>query len=100
MTLQDLLDRLGDRDVIVTSEEWAVHLISGVLIEGFEPTTKLAFLDAGIIGWLLPDATGREAPLPVRMTEIEGCGSWETNDEVQDRLAELIAKAWRETQGK
>jgi hypothetical protein len=74
MTLEDLLERLGDRaDVTITSAEW-MELVKHppeTYRHGLEPVTKLALMEAGIVAWLLPTVTGRDKQVPVRMPEIE-----------------------------
>lgn len=74
MTLQELLDRLGDQeDVCITSDDWLAITQNwdADAWEGFEPTTKLHLMEAGIVAWLLPQVTGRDKPVRVRMPEIE-----------------------------
>jgi hypothetical protein len=74
VTLEDLLERLGDRaDVTVTSAEWVQCLNHPPEFyrHGLEPTTKLALIEAGIVAWLLPVVTGRDEQVPVRVPEIE-----------------------------
>lgn len=91
MTLQDLLDRLGDReDVTITGEEWTeiVHNFNPSEWEGFEPTTKLCFMEAGIVAWLLPHVTGRDRNVKVRMPEIEGRFRPATIEEIANLLKE------------
>jgi hypothetical protein len=92
MTLQELLDRLGDReDVTITSEEWSAIIRnwdSDAWKDGLEPTTRLCFFEAGIVAWLLPHVTGRDKPVKVRMPEIEGRIEPVTPEELANAIKE------------
>lgn len=91
MTLQAMLERLGDQeDVTITSEEWmsiTKNWDAEAWRHGLEPTTRLCFMEAGIVAWLLPHVTGRDKQVKVRMPEIEGKFRPASTEEVAEAIA-------------
>jgi len=94
MNLETMLERLEDRaDVILTPEEWNRILLefdNEAWRHGLEPATKLAAIEAGVVGWLLPHVTGREHPVAIRIPDIEGKLQPVTPEEVATLLKDRL----------